>query len=46
VSKAKRELGWQPKVNFEELIKIIVKADWGKVKVKAKNLFSEDPKYS
>jgi len=24
----------------------MVKADWGKVKVKAKNLFSEDPEYS
>jgi len=45
-SKAKRELGWQPKVKFEELVKIMVKADWGKVKVKAKNLFSEDPEYS
>ena len=33
-SKAKRELGWQPKVKFEELIKIMVKADWKKVKVK------------
>jgi len=33
-------------VKFEELVKIMVKADWGKVKVKAKNLFSEDPEYS
>lgn len=33
-SKAKRELGWEPKVKFEELVKIIVKADWEKVKVK------------
>jgi len=33
-SKAKREFGWQPKVKFEELIKIMVKADWEKVKVK------------
>jgi len=33
-SKAKRELGWQPKVKFEELVKIMGKADWGKVKVK------------
>jgi len=30
VSKAKRELGWQPKVKFEELVKIMVKVDWGK----------------
>ena len=28
-SKAKRELGWQPKVKFEELVKIMAKADWG-----------------
>jgi len=30
-SKAKRKLGWQPKVKFEELVKIMVKADWGDV---------------
>lgn len=33
-SKAKRKLGWEPKVKFEELVKIMAKADWGKVKVK------------
>lgn len=33
-SKAKRELGWEPKVKFEELVKIMVKADWEKVKAK------------
>ena len=33
-SKAKRELGWQPKVKFEKLVKIMVKADWEKVKAK------------
>ena len=33
VSKAKRELGWQPKVKFEELIKIMVKADWAKAQM-------------
>ncbi len=30
-SKAKEKLGWQPKVKFEELVKIMAKADWGKV---------------
>lgn len=33
-SKAKRELGWQPKVTFNELVKIMVQADWEKVKKK------------
>ena len=31
-SKAKEKLGWQPKVKFDELVKIMVKADWEKVK--------------
>ena len=31
-SKAKNELGWVPKTNFKELVKIMVKADWKKVK--------------
>ncbi len=31
-SKAKEQLGWQPKVTFEELVKLMVKADWEKVK--------------
>ncbi len=31
-SKAKDKLGWQPKVNFKELIKIMVDADFQKVK--------------
>ncbi len=30
--KAKKELGWAHKVTFEELVKIMVKADWEKVK--------------
>ncbi len=30
-SKAKQKLGWQTKVKFEELIKIMVQADWEKV---------------
>ncbi|HEY9245420.1 MAG TPA: GDP-mannose 4,6-dehydratase [Candidatus Methanoperedens sp.] len=30
-SKAKRELGWKPKVDFEELIKIMVRSDLEKV---------------
>ena len=31
-SKAKRELGWEPKVKFKELVKIMVKAEWEKTK--------------
>lgn len=31
-SKAKKELGWEPKVCLEELIKIMVDADWEEVK--------------
>jgi len=31
-TKAKKELGWEPKTSFEELVKIMVKADWEKVK--------------
>ena len=30
--KAKEELGWQPKTCFEELVSIMVHADWEKVK--------------
>lgn len=30
-SKAKEKLGWEPKVKFEELVKIMVQADWEKV---------------
>lgn len=33
-SKAKNKLGWEPKVKFEELVKIMVKADWEIVKKK------------
>ena len=29
-SKAKKELGWSPKVKFEELVSIMVKADYDK----------------
>jgi len=31
-SKAKKELGWEPKVSFEELVKIMVDADLARVK--------------
>lgn len=31
-SKAKNLLGWEPKVRFEELVKMMVDADWEKVK--------------
>lgn len=30
-TKAKYKLGWEPKVKFEELVKIMAKADWEKV---------------
>jgi len=30
-SKAKRELGWKPKVKFEELVKIMIKSDYEKI---------------
>jgi len=30
-SKAKKELGWEPKVKFEELVRIMVKDDLDKV---------------
>ena len=30
-TKAKQLLGWQPKVKFEELVRIMAKADWEKV---------------
>lgn len=30
-SKAKRKLDWETKVKFEELVRLIVKADWEKV---------------
>jgi len=31
-SKAKQKLGWEPKMTFEELIKVMVQSDWEKVK--------------
>jgi GDPmannose 4,6-dehydratase len=31
-SKAKEKLGWTPKVTFKELVKIMMKADFGKIK--------------
>ena len=30
-TKAKNELGWEPKTKFEDLVKLMVKADWEKV---------------
>jgi GDPmannose 4,6-dehydratase len=30
-SKAKEKLGWEPKVKFEELVRMMMKADWEKV---------------
>jgi GDPmannose 4,6-dehydratase len=32
-SKAKRDLGWEPKVSFEELVKMMVEADMERVRV-------------
>jgi GDPmannose 4,6-dehydratase len=31
-TKAKKELGWEPKTSFEELVKIMIHSDWEKVK--------------
>ncbi len=31
-AKAKKQLGWEPKVKFEELVRIMVKADWEAIK--------------
>jgi GDPmannose 4,6-dehydratase len=31
-TKAKKELGWEAKMPFEELVKIMVQSDWNKVK--------------
>jgi hypothetical protein len=33
-SKAKKDLGWQPKVNYQELVKIMVDADMEAVGLK------------
>jgi len=30
-AKARKELGWEPKTKFEDLVKLMVKADWEKV---------------
>jgi len=29
---AKKELGWEPKVKFNDLVSIMIEADWKKVK--------------
>jgi GDPmannose 4,6-dehydratase len=34
-SKAKEELNWEPKIKFEKLVEIMVKADWEKIKGKS-----------
>ena len=31
-TKAKQVLGWEPKIKFNELVKLMVLADWKKVK--------------
>lgn len=31
-TKAKNELGWEPKIKFEDLVKVMVKADYEKIK--------------
>jgi GDPmannose 4,6-dehydratase len=31
-SKAKQKLGWEPKTRFDELVKIMVKSNYGKIK--------------
>jgi len=35
-AKAKEKLGWEPKVKFEELVKIMVEADWERIQKKMK----------
>ena len=35
-AKAKKQLGWEPKVKFAELVKIMTKADWAEVHGKTK----------
>ena len=35
--KAKDKLGWEPKVTFDELVKIMVQADYKKIKERSKN---------
>jgi GDPmannose 4,6-dehydratase len=35
-AKAKKQLGWEPKVKFDELVKIMTQADWAKVHAKTK----------
>jgi len=40
-AKAKRELDWEPKVTFKELVRIMVLADFEKAKRRAKDLYSE-----
>ena len=32
-AKAREKLGWQPKVHFQELVKIMVEEDWKSVKI-------------
>jgi len=36
-SKAKKELGWEPKVRFEELVRIMVEADYRKITERKEN---------
>ena len=33
-SKAKKELGWEPKTDLEKLVKIMVQSDWKKVRTR------------
>ena len=33
-SKAKRDLGWEPKIKFEDLVRIMVKSDYEKLKIR------------
>ena len=32
--KAKDQLGWEPKITFQELVELMVRSDWEKVKVR------------
>jgi len=37
-SKAKAELGWEPKTRFDELVKIMIKSDYQKIKRRKNNI--------
>ena len=36
-TKAKNALGWEPRVTFEELVKVMIEADWKAISGKVEN---------